>query len=139
MKVVMRFLMLMIPGNYTAVQPGTLPELEAVEAMMKYNKKLDEAGVLLSLEGLHPPAEGVRVSFAGGRPVVHKGPFPEAKEAVGGYWLIRAGSLDEAVKWAALCPANEKDTIEIRQIQEVSDFSEEIQAVVRGFDESRRR
>ena len=59
----MRFMMLMIPKGYEKAEPGTMPSAEAVAAMMKYNESLQKAGVLLSLEGLHPPSAGARVSF----------------------------------------------------------------------------
>ena len=76
----MRFMMLMIPGGYETAAPGTMPSAEAVAAMMKYNEALKEAGVLITLDGLHPPSAGARVSFAGGKPVVTDGPFAESKE-----------------------------------------------------------
>jgi len=82
----MRFMMLMIPRGYEAAAPGTVPSAEAVTAMMKYNETLKAAGVLITLDGLHPPSAGARVSFAGGKPVVTDGPFIEAKEVLGGYW-----------------------------------------------------
>ena len=59
----MRFMMLMIPGGYASAAPDAMPSAEAVAAMMKYNEELKKAGVLLALEGLHPPATGARVSF----------------------------------------------------------------------------
>jgi hypothetical protein len=52
----MRFMMLMIPKGYESAAAGTLPSAKAVEAMMKYNESLRRAGVLLALDGLHPPA-----------------------------------------------------------------------------------
>jgi len=73
----MRFMMLMIPKGYERAAPGTAPDAKAVEAMMKYNRALQEAGVLLALDGLHPPSMGARVSFRGGKPIVTDGPFAE--------------------------------------------------------------
>jgi len=64
------------------------PDAKAVAAMMKYNEALQKAGVLLALDGLHPPSMGARVSFAGGKPKVTDGPFAETKEVLGGYWMI---------------------------------------------------
>src|SRR5579864_6984598 len=58
----MRFMMLMIPKGYEKATPGTMPDPKAVEAMMKYNKFLQKAGVLMSLDGLRPQSEGARVS-----------------------------------------------------------------------------
>src|SRR6516225_12439873 len=121
----MRFMMLMIPKGYEKVQPGAMPDAKAVAAMMKYNESLQKAGVLLALDGLHPPSAGARVSFSGGKPKVTDGPFIEAKEVVGGYWIIQTKSKEEAVEWARRVPAAEGDVIEIRQIFEMCDFPED--------------
>jgi hypothetical protein len=126
----MRFMMLMIPKGYEDAAPGTLPDSKAVETMMKYNETLQKAGVLLSLDGLHPPSMGARVSFAGGKPKVTDGPFAEAKEVVGGYWMIQVKSRAEAIEWAKRCPAAENEVIELRQVMEVSDFPADMQKVV---------
>jgi hypothetical protein len=123
----MRFMMLMIPKGYENAKPGTMPSAEAVAEMMKYNESLQKAGALLALDGLHPPSTGVRVSFAGGKPKVADGPFAEAKEVIGGYWMIQVKSKEEAVEWAKRCPASENEVIEIRQVQEFEDFAPEVQ------------
>ena len=129
----MRFMMLMIPGGYEQAAPGTMPDADAVAAMMEYNRALEEAGVLLALDGLHPPSMGARVSFAGGQPKVVDGPFAEAKEVLGGYWMIEVRSKDEAVEWAKRCPASDNEVIEIRQVQEFSDFPADVQEAAAGF------
>ncbi|HEY8507432.1 MAG TPA: YciI family protein, partial [Steroidobacteraceae bacterium] len=90
----MRFMMLMIPKGYENAPAGTMPDAKAVEAMMKYNESLQKAGVLLALDGLHPPSMGARVRFKDGKPLVTDGPFPEAKEVVGGYWMIQVKSRE---------------------------------------------
>ena len=131
----MRFMMLMMPKGYENAAPGTMPDPKAVAAMMKYNESLQKAGILLALDGLHSPAAGARVSFAGGKPKVTDGPFVEAKEVIGGYWMIQVKSKEEAIEWASRCPASENETIEIRQVQEMSDFSEEVQQAAAGFAE----
>jgi len=129
----MRFMMLMIPKGYENAIPGTMPDPKAVEAMMKYNKALQEAGVLLALDGLHPPSMGVRVSFKDGKPLVTDGPFAEAKEVLGGYWMIQVASTEEAIQWAKGCPGSDNEMIEIRQVQEFEDFPEDIQEVSKDF------
>src|SRR4030081_3409233 len=131
----MRFMMLMIPKGYESAAPGTMPPADAVAAMMKYNEALKQAGVLITLDGLHPPSMGARVSFAGGKPVVTDGPFAESKEVLGGYWMIEVNSRDEAIAWATKCPASSNEIIEIRQVQEMEDFSPELQRVAAGFTE----
>src|SRR5436190_14707852 len=100
----MRFMMLMIPKGYEQAAPGAVPDAAAVAAMMKYNESLQKAGVLLALDGLHPPSMGARVSFAGGTPKVTDGPFSEAKEVVGGYCMIQVKSKEEAIECAKRCP-----------------------------------
>jgi len=103
----MRFMMLIFPKGYESAKPGTLPDLKAVEAMMKYNTALQEAGVLLSLEALHPPSMGARIFFSGGKPRVIPGPFSGQKEVLGGYWIIQVKSKEEAIEWASRCPASD--------------------------------
>lgn len=130
----MRFMMLMIPKGYENATPGTMPDAKGVAAMMKYNESLQKAGVLLALDGLHPPSMGARVSFAGGTPTVTDGPFPEAKEVLGGYWMIQVKSKAEALEWAKRCPGSENEVIEIRQVQEMSDFPADVKEAAAGFD-----
>jgi hypothetical protein len=125
----MRFMMLMIPKGYESAPVGVVPDAPAVDQMMKYNRSLQKAGVLLALDGLHPPAMGARVSFEGGRSVVSDGPFAETKEVVGGYWLISVKSKAEAIEWARRCPAGDGNTIEIRQVHELTDFPPDVQKV----------
>ncbi len=125
----MRFMMLMIPN----LKPGTewtpsADRVATVAAMAKYNDELAKAGMLLALDGLQPVEKGARVMFSGGgESVVTDGPFSEAKEVVGGYWIIQAKSKDEAVAWARRCPGDAGNVIEVRQIFELSDFAEDVQ------------
>ena len=131
----MRFMMLMIPKGYEKAAPGTMPDPKAVEAMMKYNESLQKAGVLLALDGLHPPSMGARVSFEGGKPTVTDGPFAEAKEVVGGYWMIQVKSKEEAIEWACRCPGSDNEVIELRQVQELADFPPDIQKAAQGLQD----
>jgi hypothetical protein len=118
----MRFMMLMIPKGYENAKPGDMPDPAAMDAMSKYNEELFSSGVGLSGEGLHPPSAGVRVTFDTGKPVVKDGPFAEAKEVLGGFWIIQVKSKAEAIEWARRCPASPNEIIEIRQIQELEEF-----------------
>ena len=126
----MRFMMLMIPAVYrgrtTAEQR---PDAEAVKKMMAYNERPADAGALIALDGLHPPVTAARVAFGSGSPVVTDGPFIETTEAIGGYWIIRAGSREEAIEWARQVPAASGDVIEVRQIFDPEDHSAEVQEV----------
>jgi hypothetical protein len=123
----MRFMMFMYPG---IEEKDWNPSAEAVEAMSRYNEELRKAGMLLSLDGLQPPSEGGVVSFDGeGKATVTDGPFAEAKEVVGGYWLIQARSKEEALEWASRCPS-ENCKIEVRRVFEMEDFPQDVQDAV---------
>ena len=78
------------------------------------------------MDGLHPPASGVRVTFPGGKAKVTDGPFAEAKEVLGGYWMIDVKSKAEAIKWARQIPGGDDMTVEIRQVQEFEDFPDDV-------------
>jgi hypothetical protein len=119
---VARFMMFMYP-NISTEEYADGPSVEDVEAMTRYNEALTQAGALLAGDGLHP--EAARVSSSG----VTDGPFSEAKELVGGYWIIQAKDREEAVEWAKRVPQDGRSFVEVRQIYEMSDFSEDIQAV----------
>ena len=93
----MRFMMIVLPKGYDTAPADAMPDPEAVGAMDKYNNELLKAGVVLAMEGLHPPSTGVRVTFPGGKPQVKDGPFPEAKEVVGGFAIERTGEGSTAM------------------------------------------
>ena len=129
----MRFMMFMYPE---ITEAEWNPTAEDVAAMGRYNEELRKAGMLLALDGLHPPGEGARVSFgSGGSPTVTDGPFAEAKEVVGGYWMIQVKSKEEAIEWASRCPASEDEVIELRQVMEFSEFPPEVRRAAAGFEE----
>ena len=120
-------MMFMYPG---ISEDDWVPEGEAFEAMGRYNEELRKAGMLLSLDGLRPPGEGASVEFSGGSTTVTDGPYAEAKEVVGGYWVIQARDQAEAVEWAKRCPG-ENCRIEVRRIFEMEDFPEDVQEAAR--------
>jgi hypothetical protein len=121
----MRFMMFIYPG--LADEADWTPSAEAVAAMGRYNEQLSQAGVLLALDGLHPPSKGARITFDGGKPRVLDGPFAETKEVIGGYWIIETRTKEEAVEWASRVPAGGDVVIELRRIFEMSDFPQELQ------------
>ncbi|MDI6025480.1 YciI family protein [Corticibacterium sp. UT-5YL-CI-8] len=129
----MRFMLLMIPKGYESAPPGIDLDPALVENMMKYNDDLQKAGILLALDGLHPPSTGARVSFKGGKPTVENGPFAGVNEVLGGYWIINVKSRDEAIEWAKRCPGGDNEIVEVRQIQEFDDFSESVQDIVQQY------
>src|SRR5437667_10886915 len=131
----MRFMMLMIPLGYENAPPDVRHDPERMAAMMRYNEALRDAGVLITLDGLHPPSMGARVSFTTGKPVVNDGPFTESKEVLGGYWMIEVASREAAIEWARKCPDSANEIIEIRQRHDVTDYPEEMQRVTADFTE----
>jgi hypothetical protein len=131
----MRFIMIVIPMGYEAAAPDTVPDAKAVASMMEYNKSLQKAGVLLALDGLLPPSTGARVSYADGKATVTDGPFVEAKEVIGGYWIIQVRSREEAIEWARRAPMSNHEIIEVRQIFETADFPADVQKAAEGFDD----
>jgi hypothetical protein len=135
----MRFMMLMIPKGYEKAAPGAMPDAKAVAAMMKYNEALQKAGVLLALEGLPASSKGARVKFSGDKRTVIDGPFAETKEVVAGFSIIQVKSKEEAIAWASRCPASDNEVIEVRQVQEMSDFPAEVKEVVAEYPELQRK
>jgi hypothetical protein len=103
--------------------------------MMEYNKNLQKAGVLLALDGLFPPSTGARISYADGKATVTDGPFAEAREVIGGYWIIQVRSREEAIEWARRAPMGNHEIIEVRQIFEMGDFPADVQKAAEGFED----
>jgi hypothetical protein len=136
----MRFLVFMIPRVYQPQTTGTktdakfTPDAEMMANMGQFNEELKQAGALLSLDGLQSLTTGARLAFAGGKATVTDGPSVEAKEVVGGYWLLQAQSKQQVVEWMKRCPAQDGDVIEIRQVCEMSDFPEDVQAAVNTME-----
>lgn len=109
-------------------ETGAKPSPELLAEMGKYNGELAKAGVLLGGEGLQPSSKGARVRFAAEKRTVIDGPFIETKELVAGFWLWKCQSLQEAIDWVKRCPnpmPGEESDIEIRQVFEPEDFSEQ--------------
>jgi hypothetical protein len=131
----MRFMMIMFPGGYENAKPGTVPDLKDMETMRKYNEQLQKAGVLLALDGLTPPSTmGARVTFKGGKSKITYCPFPEAKEVVGGFWIIQVKSREEALEWASRIPGKDNEMVEVRRFFEISDFDAETQKNIEEFE-----
>jgi hypothetical protein len=127
----MRYVMFMIPAVYATDAVDELPSPDMIDTMMRYNAELAEAGVLESLNGLHPPSHGLRVAFGPGAPRVES---VEADGAIGGYWILDVDSHEAAVAWAKRCPALPGDVLELRRIQEIEEFPADVQDVVAGYD-----
>jgi hypothetical protein len=84
---------------------------------------------------IHDADDPLGLRDGAGKPVVTDGPLTEAKEVLGGYWMIDVASREEAIAWASKCPASTNEVIEIRRVQEMSDFSPEVQQAAAGLTE----
>src|SRR5271155_206708 len=124
----MRFMMIMFPKEYETAKAGFVPNMKDMEKMGAYNEELGKAGVLLALDGLTPPATmSARVTFKDGKSKVTDGPFTEAKEVVGGFWIINVKSREEALEWASRIPGRESEMVEVRRMFDMTDFDSETQ------------
>jgi hypothetical protein len=121
----MRFMAMVLSKDYGQAKPGTLPDEKSIAAMGKFNEQLIKAGVMLTGEGLHPPSMGARVTFKqGAKPEVVDGPFSEAREVVGGFWILDVKNKEEAIEWMRRAPFFEDAVVEIRQVQELDEFEQ---------------
>jgi hypothetical protein len=128
----MRFMMIMFPEEYETAKAGFVPNMKDMEKMGAYNEELGKAGVLLALDGLTPPATmSARVTFKDGKSKVTDGPFTEAKEVVGGFWIINVKSREEALEWASRIPGRESEMVEVRRLFDLADFDPEAQKEIR--------
>jgi hypothetical protein len=129
----MRF-MVLVPASPES-EAGEMPDTAALGAMTNYNEELVEAGVMLAGEGLHPTSKGAKVRFDGGERTVTDGPFTEVKELIAGYWIWECGSREEAIEWIKRAPFDGGIEIELRQIFEAADFSEQLTPELREANE----
>lgn len=103
------------------------PSQEDIAEMGKFVGEMSTAGVLLAAEGLRPSATGpgARLRHSGGKTTVTDGPFTEAKEVVGGFFIIQVDSREEAIQWASRFAELVGDVeVEVRRVAEAEDFGE---------------
>ena len=125
----MRFMIIVLAtaDSEAGVMPDTQGPIWA--EMEAYHEELAKAGVLLEGNGLKPTSAGWRIAYRDGKRSLVDGPFPETKELIAGYTLIKVRSREEAMEWARRFPApfgNSGDggMIEVRQLFEPEDFFE---------------
>lgn len=118
-------------------EAGVMPSEQLLTEMGQYNEELVKAGIMLTGEGLHPSAKGVRVRFSGTNRTVTDGPFTETKELVAGFWIWQVKSMEEAITWVKRCPNPMlgESEIEIRPLFEAADFGEEFTPELREQEE----
>jgi hypothetical protein len=118
------------PGLEATVKPNE----ELYAAMGAYNEELVNTGIMLSGEGLVPTKNAKIVHFKGDERSVIDGPFAEAKEFIGGFWIWQVDSMEQAIDWARRCPnpMGLESDLEIRQVAELEEmppeFTPELQA-----------
>jgi hypothetical protein len=119
-------------------EAGVLPSRELLAEMGKFNEELAKAGVMLAAEGLHPSSKGARVRFSGKQRTVIDGPFAETKELIGGFWLWKVNSKEEAIEWLKRAPFDGGAEIEIRQVFELEDFGPTLTPELKQHEEQAR-
>jgi hypothetical protein len=109
--------MLLIAEPRGQREDRTMPEGEALyQRMLEFAADLKERGQLVMTQSLRSDREAVRVQVREGRARLVDGPFAEAKEMIGGFFLIECASRDEAVSIAQQCPAAQWATVEVREV-----------------------
>ena len=117
----MRYALLIVDSETAHPSPEP-PAPEVIEQVMKaytdYTQMLKDRGAYLGGEALQPNPTATTVRVQDGKSIVTDGPFVEAKEALGGFYLVEARDLDEALELAAACPGAQFGAIEVRPIME---------------------
>ena len=119
-------------------EAGQMPSEKVLADMSKYNEELENAGIMLAAEGLHPSSKGRRVKLSAGNRIVTDGPFAETRELIAGFYLWKVKSMDEAVEWVKRIPFDEEvegEEIEIRQVFDADDFGAELTPELRKLQD----
>ena len=118
----MRYLLLLYDED-SATPPSAPPDPDVAQAVMSeysaYTSATREAGVFVAGEALENVTTATSVRVRDGDPLTTDGPFAETKEALGGFYLLECRDLDDALSWAARCPAAKYGTVEVRPIWEL--------------------
>jgi hypothetical protein len=129
----MRFLIIPKPDSTEAKAEASGAFDEKVfAAYMKFNEDMTRAGVLIAAEGLNPAGAHARVAISGGKRMLVDGPFTEAKEVLGGFYLIEVKSKEEAIEWARRCPVGlgGDEVLEIHQMTELTDLPPRFREII---------
>lgn len=119
----MKYIALIYGPEGTGPEPGT-PEFESyMERWTSADRAFKDAGVYAGGEALEPSSTATRVRVRGGKTETMDGPFAETKEQLGGFYVFDCENLDDAIKYAAMIPVDETDTLEVRPLMDLSDFS----------------
>ncbi len=112
----MSYVLLVMEKVGERAQRGEAAGRELYDRMLRFSQELKDRGVLTLSQALTSELNAVRVRREGGRTVLRDGPFSEAKEMIGGFFLLECGTREEAVAIARECPAAEWATIEVREL-----------------------
>jgi hypothetical protein len=116
-------------------EAGVMPSTELLTAMGKFNEEMVKAGIMEAGEGLHPTSKGARIKYSGAQGTATNGPFALSGDLIAGFWLIKTGSLEEAIAWMKRAPFGAGDEIEIRQVFSAEDFGEALTPELREQEE----
>ncbi len=114
----MRYLALIYTNEQADFQASEAERKAVMDAYFAFTNEAREAGASQGGEALHPTNAATTVRVRDGQTVTTDGPFAETKEQLGGYYVLQAENLDEAVKWAAKIPGAQSGSIEVRPIVE---------------------
>ncbi len=114
----MRYLLLIYTNEAQDSQATPAEQETIMNAYWAFTKEVNEAGVNLGGEALQPISSATTVRVRNGKTLTTDGPFAETKEQLGGYYIVKAENLDEAIAWAAKIPGAQQGSIEVRPIVE---------------------
>jgi hypothetical protein len=112
----MQYLMMVYTNEHAWAGMTPAEQEQGAAAYAAYTKALKVAGAFVGSNRLQPTATATTVRVANGKSQVLNGPYAEAKEQVGGYFLVDVPDLDAALSWAARCPAASHGIIEVRPV-----------------------
>jgi hypothetical protein len=114
----MRYLLLIYSNEAAGAQASPAEQEAVMEAYWAFTNEVNEAGVNLGGEALQPTSTATTVRVRDGKTLTTDGPFAETKEQLGGYYIVKADNLDEAIAWAAKIPGAQIGSVEVRPIME---------------------
>src|SRR5258705_12778648 len=111
---------LLIYGTEPTSEPNPAEIAAEMDAYNAYTAELQKSGAMVAGEALHPVNTATTVRVQNGKTVTTDGPFAETKEQLGGYYVVNAKNLDEAIAWAAKCPGAKRGSMEVRPVMDFS-------------------
>lgn len=118
----MKYMLIMRDTAEAVAQWENLDFEEVINAMGRYNEQMVKAGVFIDAQGLSDASEGAVVDFETEDPVVTDGPYGEVHELFNGFWILEVPTKAEAIEWARRAPLGKGSKMEVRRVNEWSDF-----------------